>query len=106
MSIQSYVLINTDIIPNVCDNLIMWDGDTNIWNPPQDHIALLQISTPSKNWDWDTNTNAWILTDTIGQGGIGYTWDGTSLITNEAQPSDPLPLRPGPSSANTNVENF
>jgi hypothetical protein len=31
----------------------------------------------------------WVLVDDMGDGQIGFTWDGTYLITNEPQPTEP-----------------
>lgn len=89
MTIQNYLLINTSITPETCDNLILWNGDTNTWSPPGSHIALLQATTPSKDWEWDSTSNTWILSESTGNGRIGCTWDGTFLITNEPKPQDP-----------------
>lgn len=86
---MNYLLINTAITPKTCDNVVVWDGDTNKWSPPESHIALLQETTSSKDWSWDATSNTWILTESIGNGQIGYTWDGVALTTNEPQPVVP-----------------
>lgn len=84
MTVQKYLLI--DVVANVCDNLILWDGDTNTWQPPENHIALLEATTPAYVWEKDGSGN-WVLTEHVGYGGIGFTWDGTALTTNQPQPS-------------------
>lgn len=89
MTVQNYLLVNTSITPATCDNLILWGGDTSIWSPPASHIALAQKDTPSKDWEWDSTANTWVLIESIGGGNIGYTWDGVLLTTNEPQPQDP-----------------
>ena len=83
--LQNYVIIDTQSEPNYCDNIVLWDGDTNKWNLPPNHIALSQNDTPTKIWE-KANSNTWILVDSIGQGGIGWEWDGTYLITNQPMP--------------------
>jgi hypothetical protein len=50
---------------------------------------LAQATTPAKNWVWIEN--AWVLA-IEGQGQIGYAWDGTYLVTNEPQPTQPMPI--------------
>lgn len=101
MTVQNYLLINTSITPETCDNLILWDGNTNTWSPPESHIALAQAATPSKDWEWDSTSNTWILSESTGGGQIGYTWDGTILTTNEPQPQTPPLNEP-----DTGVNNF
>jgi hypothetical protein len=101
MTTQNYLLINTSITPETCDNVVVWDGDTNTWSPPEGHIALLQETTPSKDWSWDATSNTWVLAESIGGGQIGYTWDGVTLTTNDPQPQDPPLNEP-----DTGVTNF
>ena len=86
---MNYLLVNTSTTPETCDNVVVWDGDTNTWTPPASHIALLQETTPSKDWSWDATSNTWVLAESIGDGQIGYTWDGVALTTNEPQPVVP-----------------
>jgi len=83
--LQSYVLIDIKSNPNYCDNVVIWDGDTNKWNPPLNHIALSQKDTPVKVWE-QIDSDTWNLVPSIGGGGIGWEWDGTYLITNESMP--------------------
>jgi hypothetical protein len=85
MSAQNYCLINEST--NVCDNIVVWDGNPATWTPPSGYLMLVQNTTPAKNWVW--NTDAWIL-DVVGEGQIGFTWDGVYLITNEPQPVEPV----------------
>lgn len=90
MTTQNYCMINGQT--NVCDNVCMWDGDTQTWTPPPDYLMLVQATTPAKIWGL-INGN-WELVETTGQGGIGFTWDGSFLITNEPQPA-PQPVATG-----------
>lgn len=97
--LQNYCLVNTQNVPNICDNVIVWNGDTSIWNPPSSHLALPQETTPTKIWVF--NEGSYSLQDSVGGGSIGWTWDGTYLITSEPQPVNPPPQPP-----NDTVETF
>jgi hypothetical protein len=84
MSAQNYCMVNE--ATNVCDNVVVWDGNPDTWTPPAGYLMLVQATTPAKNWVW--SIDAWVL-EVSGEGQIGYTWDGTYLITNEPQPIKP-----------------
>lgn len=83
---QNYCMVNPE---NVCDNVCVWDGNPDTWTPPAGYTMLVQADTPTKDWVWNAETKAWELTGTgMGNGGIGFTWDGTYLI-------QPEPTAPG-----------
>ena len=86
MTVQNYCMVDT--ATNVCDNVVLWDGDTSSWTPPPGQLMLVQATTPAKVWDW-TGT-AWVLQDELGAGAIGFTWDGVVLTTNEPMPPPPV----------------
>ena len=86
MTNQNYYMVNEST--NICDNVVVWDGDTNTWTPPQDYLMLAQDTTQCKNWGWNDAISDWELV-VRGEGSIGFTWDGTYLITNEPKP-DPI----------------
>ena len=52
---------------------------------------LVQATTPAKIWEWNTTDKVWQLIAQLGQGGTGFTWDGTYLTTNDPMPPDPIP---------------
>ena len=87
MTTQNYCMVNE--ATNICDNVVVWDGNPATWTPPAGYLMLVQAVTPAKTWGWDTQTMTWVLVDDIGDGQIGFTWDGTYLITNEPQPTKP-----------------
>ena len=87
MSAQNYCMVNE--ATNVCDNVVLWDGNPESWTPPAGYLMLPQVTTPAKDWMWVDN--AWVLA-VGGYGQIGFTWDGTYLITNEPQPTEQLPI--------------
>lgn len=84
MTTQNYVMVNEQT--KVADNVCLWDGNTETWQPPAGYLMLVQATTPSKEWSWDSATQTWNLAETVGTGGIGYTWDGTYLITDQPMP--------------------
>jgi hypothetical protein len=83
MTTQNYLVIES----NVVTNIVVWDGDTNTWQPPADATMLVQATTPAMVWEYQSSTKTYVLTEVIGVGQIGFTWDGTVLTTNEPQPT-------------------
>jgi len=85
MASQGYLQIQNNLVTNTVE----WDGDTNTWQPPADATMLVQSTTPAMLWDYDYTNNTWDLKEFIGLGGIGFTWNGTAVITNEPKPTEP-----------------
>lgn len=79
---QNYLIIEQNIVTNVT----VWNGDTTQWTPPQGSIALAQATTPAMVWVLDAETKEYVLQEQVGEGQIGFTWDGTVLTTNEPKP--------------------
>lgn len=90
MTTQNYCMVNQQT--NVCDNVCVWDGDPNTWQPPAEYLMLVQDTTPAKTWAWNATSGIWEIQVFIGQGTVGFTWDGTYLNTNAPMP----PAPPGP----------
>lgn len=85
---QNYLIIEQ----NVVNNVVLWNGDTTQWTPPQGSIALIQATTPAMIWDSvivDGKIVDFVLGEHIGAGDIGFTWDGSVLTTNEPKPNIP-----------------
>jgi hypothetical protein len=84
MIVQAYLQIENNIVTNN----VMWDGDTNNWQPPINTTMLVQETTPALVWKWNFNSDPqeWELIEFVGGGQIGFTWDGTILTTNELKP--------------------
>jgi len=87
MTVQNYCMVNE--ANNVCENVCMWDGDPNTWTPPAGYLMLVQATTPAKDWAWNDTDKVWFLEVQMGDGKIGYTWDGTYLVTNDPMPPAP-----------------
>ena len=82
----SYLLVNKET--NIVDNAVEWDGDTSKWLPPDIDLTLNQSTTESIDWVWDAQISEWVAAEiTIGNGGIGDTWNGETLI--KPKPSEP-----------------
>jgi hypothetical protein len=81
---QNYLIIEN----NVVNNIVVWNGDTSQWTPPAGSIALVQATTPAMVWVFDYTTTPYTATleEVMGEGSIGFTWDGTVLTTNQPQP--------------------
>jgi len=88
---QNYLIIEN----NAVTNIVFWDGNTQTWTPPTDSIQLIASSTPAIVWQpvyTEQKLNDWALVEVIGVGGIGFTWNGTILTTNEPKPEIPVQL--------------
>jgi len=87
MTTQNYLVIEN----NVVTNTVVWDGDTNTWQPPTDATMLVQATTPAMVWELNNLLPpTYELVEVIGAGGIGFTWNGTVLTTNQPQPANPI----------------
>ena len=85
---QNYLIIESNVVTNIC----IWNGDTTQWTPPTGSIALVQATTPSMIWQLvivDGKITDYVLTEVLGAGQIGFTWDGSVLTTNEPKPAIP-----------------
>jgi hypothetical protein len=82
---QNYLQIQN----NVVTNLVVWDGGSE-WKPPSNAIMLVQSTISAKIWQLNTNKTDYVLTEVMGMGQIGFTWDGTILTTNQEKPIVPI----------------
>jgi hypothetical protein len=83
MTIQNYLVVENNVVTNVC----VWDGDVNIWVPPLDATMLVQSTTPAIVWRLNSDKTDWVLTEVVGVGDIGFTWDGAVVTTNQPKPT-------------------
>jgi hypothetical protein len=89
MTTQNYLMINEST--NVVDNVCVWDGNPDTWQPPAGYLMLVQATTMAVVWVWDGAIKDYVLSQQIGQGQIGFTWNGTECMTNEPKPEPPQP---------------
>lgn len=87
MTTQNYLEI--DVVTNIVVNNILWDGNEDNWQPPQNSIMVIDSETIGKTWMPNEDNTDWVLEDVLGAGDIGFTWDGTICITNEPKPTIP-----------------
>jgi hypothetical protein len=86
MTTQNYLMVQENIVTN----LVFWDGNTQTWQPPQDATMLIQSITPTIVWKLNAEKTEYVLTNSIGDADIGFTWDGTVATTNQPQPEVPV----------------
>jgi len=87
MTDQNYLIVEA----NTVTNIVVWDGSTQTWTPPAGATMLVQATTPAMVWELDAAAvpPVYKLAQVMGVGGIGFTWDGTAVTTNEPQPAAP-----------------
>ena len=95
MTTQNYLMIENNVVTNVC----LWDGNPQTWTPPADAIMLPQATTPAMVWV--LVDGEYELQEQIGQGQIGFTWDGTKCVTNEPKPQPPQTAENQPATSGT-----
>lgn len=88
MTTQNYLIIEN----NVVTNNVVWDGNTETWQPPIDSVQVIDSTTPALVWILNADKSDWVLNEQMGAGDIGFTWDGSVLTTNEPKP--PIPSEP------------
>ena len=90
MTTQPYLIINFNVVENVC----LWDGNFDTWQPPIDSIQLVQSTTPAIIWVLNADQTDYVLEQIIGVGQIGFTWNGSVVTTNQPKPPAPQPPIP------------
>jgi hypothetical protein len=89
MTLQNYLMI--DLSVNTVENICLWDGNTETWQPPTGYLMLVQATTMALVWQWDKAIPDWVLAQQMGQGQIGFTWNGSECVTNDPKPEPPQP---------------
>ncbi len=85
MTVQNYLMINQST--NVVDNVCLWDGNSDTWQPPVGYLVIPQATTMALIWMWDAPIKDWVLAQVVGGAGIEFTWNGTECVTNEPKPA-------------------
>lgn len=96
METKNYCLIDKQT--NVCENVVIWDGDTSKWAPADNYLCIPQNEIPTKTWKYDGTVKDFveiIIENDVGA--PGYTWDGTYLIQQkpEVLPEKEQPITEG-----------
>lgn len=89
MTTQNYLMINQST--NIVDNICLWDGDPNTWQPPAGYLMLVQETTMALVWIFDKDIDDFVLRQQTGLGQIGFTWNGAECVTDEPKPPKPQP---------------
>ena len=76
------VNLSTNIVDDVC----VWDGNTDTWQPPENYLLLDDEATPALTWVLSEDQLSASLQPVLGAGAIGFIWDGNQLKTNEPNP--------------------
>ena len=95
MTVQQY--FEVDNSTNVAVNTVMWDGNTQEWQPPENTTMLVCSTTPAMVWIGTTvenlpatipptYTTTYNLEEVVGAGNIGFIWNGAVLTTNQPKP--------------------
>jgi hypothetical protein len=94
MTVENYLMINKQT--NLVDNLVMWDGNVNSWNPPSEYLMLPVATTMAYDWFWSDVLQDWELQENMGGANIGDTWNGSACITSATKESNtPYPTTTG-----------
>ena len=94
MTTQNYLMVNEST--NVVDNVCFWDGNPDTWQPPAGYLMLVQATTMAVVWIFDKAIPDWVLSQQLGQGQIGFTWNGAECVTNDPKPAiAPQPVTEG-----------
>lgn len=88
MTTQNYLMINQST--NTVDNICLWDGNPDSWQPPAGYLMLVQATTMALVWVWDVAIKDYVLGQQMGQGQIGFTWNGAECVTNDPKPEKPV----------------
>lgn len=88
MENKNYLMVQDNVVVNV----VVWNGDTQQWTPPNDALMLVQETTPAFDWQYVEDLQDFELVENIGGGNIGDTWNGTSCITSQEKPPKPEPI--------------
>lgn len=90
---QNYLIIENNVVTNV----VVWNGDTSQWTPPQGSIALVQATTQALIWQAvvvDKVVTDYVLVEEMGVGDIGFTWNTTTQILTTNEPKPAIPVQP------------
>jgi hypothetical protein len=73
-----YALVNKQT--KLVENIVEWDGNTTTWQPHETYEAITTADKPTVVWAMNEAGDDYDQVETIGNGGIGKTWDGTKFV--------------------------
>jgi hypothetical protein len=77
--VKMTTLALVNIETNICENVTLDDRPASEIQVPG-FLVLDLITTPSRAWSFNKDSNSYEAVDAVGEGGIDCTWDGTRLI--------------------------
>ena len=83
MTAKNYCMINDET--KICENIVVWDGGSD-WTPPNGYTLLPQETIFANVWAVNKEKTDYEIQKIIGQGQIGFVWDGENLNTNLEKP--------------------
>lgn len=89
MTVQNYLMVSEST--NIVDNVCLWDGNPATWQPPAGYLMLVQETTMAVVWVFDKTVEDYVLEQQMGQGQIGFVWNGVECATNQPKPPKPIP---------------
>jgi hypothetical protein len=90
MTTQNYLVIQE----NVVTNNVVWDGNTEYWQPPSDATMLIQADTKALVWKVNEDKTDWVLVEVLGAGDIGFTWNPSAQVLTNNEPKPLIPIQP------------
>lgn len=85
MTTENYLMVNKT--NNVCENIVIWDGNTETWTPPSEYLMLQASETWADIWVLNADKTEYQIASEKGAARIGFVWDGVKLKTNEPKPT-------------------
>jgi len=73
-----YALVNKDT--HRVENIVEWDGNINVWQPPETHEAVTTDDKPTIDWVWNPDINDYEQVETVGNVQFGEVWDGVKFV--------------------------
>jgi hypothetical protein len=73
-----YALVNTTT--HKVENIVEWDGDLNVWQPPEGYEAIYTEDKPTIDWVWNAEIKDYEQVETVGNVRFGEVWDGTKFV--------------------------
>jgi hypothetical protein len=83
-----YALVNKET--KRVENIVEWDGNTSIWQPPETHEAIYTEDKITIDWEWNLELKDYEETETLGCVQLGEVWDGVKFVeVDKPEPPEP-----------------
>jgi len=89
---KNYLMVNKNT--NLVENVVLWDGNLQTWNPGDDFLLMKAEDHLCTAWFWvDGELQS---QQALGIAGIGDSWDGTAFSKQQPPKPEPLPAPAAP----------